>query len=119
MSFDLFVIHKFNAMFADVLESTAGSHVTTMFLTVAQKPPVGKEFEQEVQLIDGPVGKNTSEIAAWLKRDEVRPRSALPPVTSSLDGAYLQFEPSMLEPAGLAELTRLAEQFTVGVWGRC
>ena len=34
----------------------------------------------------------------------------------SLDGVYLQFEPAMLQPAGIAALHKLSQTYAVGVW---
>ena len=35
---------------------------------------------------------------------------------SGIDGFYLEFEPEMLEPEGKAQMLKLAETYTVGVW---
>lgn len=35
-----------------------------------------------------------------------------------LDGVYLEYQPVMLEPAGLAALRKLGETYCVGVWNR-
>lgn len=34
----------------------------------------------------------------------------------SLDGVYLQFEPAMLQPEGMAALRKLSQMYAVGVW---
>jgi len=49
---------------------------------------------------------SADQVPGWLNREKSR-----------LDGIYLQFEPSMLEPSGQAELLKLTQQVVVGVWG--
>ena len=38
------------------------------------------------------------------------------PKINGIDGVYIQYEPYMLEPKGKAEMLKLAESYTVGVW---
>lgn len=102
MSFDLFVIHKFAELFGDGAIPGA-DRVNLLFLTVAQSSPPDQPWECEVNLC---TKGSADQVPGWLNREKSR-----------LDGIYLQFEPSMLEPSGQAELLKLTQQVVVGVWG--
>jgi len=75
-----------------------------MLLTVADEPK--KPCEMRVSVSD------VSPIESWLKTSNNDPHGS-----SSLDGVYMQFEPSMITPRGMAALRELSQRYLVGVWG--
>jgi glycerophosphoryl diester phosphodiesterase len=70
-----------------------------MLLTVADQPE--NRFELCVDVSD------YSPIEGWLNSTH-----------TSLDGVYVRCQPGMLLPEGKAALQKLAEKYTVGVWGK-
>jgi hypothetical protein len=71
-----------------------------MLLTVSDKPKIPCELQVS---IEEPIPK----IDQWLHRDN-----------GALDGVYMQYQPQMLSPDGLANLRLLASKYTVGVWNK-
>lgn len=71
-----------------------------MLLTVSDEPAIPCELQVS---IEEPIPK----IDQWLHRDD-----------GALDGVYMQYEPQMLSPDGLANLRLLASKYTVGVWNK-
>uniref|UniRef100_A0A7S3KZZ5 GP-PDE domain-containing protein n=1 Tax=Amphora coffeiformis TaxID=265554 RepID=A0A7S3KZZ5_9STRA len=69
-----------------------------MLLTVANPPK--KPCEMRVSVTD------LSPVDSWLQTNQ-----------GSLDGVYLQFEPSMTTPEGAAALRELSQRHLVGIWG--
>ena len=70
-----------------------------MLLTVSEEPKNQYELLLHIE--------NVLQVENWLGTGE-----------NKLDGAYLQFEPSMLTKEGATKLRSLSERgWTVGVWG--
>jgi len=66
-----------------------------MLLTVAEPPDMPCKLRVGVD--------DLSPLDRWLK--------------GSLDGVYMQFQPSMLKPEGSAALKELSQRYHVGIWG--
>ena len=71
-----------------------------MLLTVAEEPKMPCHLRAGVE--------DLSPVEAWLNSGGGD--------GSSLDGVYLQFQPEMLEPEGVAALRKLSQTYAVGVW---
>lgn len=69
-----------------------------LLITVAQEP------EQHYELCCGV--SDFKPVHSWLSRED----------NPSLDGVYLQYQPEMLQPDGIAALRALSSQYRVGVW---
>jgi hypothetical protein len=72
-----------------------------LLLTVAQEAK--KQYELTVSVTD------FTPVHSWLRNGDDKP---------SLDGVYLQYQPEMLQPEGIAAMRVLAGQYQVGVWTR-
>lgn len=72
-----------------------------LLLTVAQEAK--KHYELTVSVTD------FTPVHSWLRNGDDKP---------SLDGVYLQYQPEMLQPEGIAAMRVLAGQYQVGVWTR-
>lgn len=113
MSFDAYTIHKLAQEFkaqsfqnvASLLTSAANRQAledasdkvypNLMLLTVSDPPKRPCELQVGIE--------DLSPIDGWMK--------------NSLDGVYMQFQQSMLEPDGLASLQELSKRYRIGVWG--
>jgi len=73
-----------------------------ILLTVVEEPTRKKLHQLTVSVSD------LSPVHSWL-RPEGKP---------SLDGVYLQYQPEMLQPAGIAAMQALSKEYLVGVWAR-
>ena len=71
-----------------------------MLLTVAEEPKMPCHLRAGVE--------DLSPVEAWLNSGGGD--------GSSLDGVYLQFQPEMLEPEGVAALRKLSQTYAAGVW---
>lgn len=117
MSFDAFLMHKLRTELNELSSSFHADSPGTipyendqgltlskiklpnlLLLTAAKRPT--KSCELSVSVTD------FSQVDSWLQH-QGRP---------SLDGVYLQFQPEMLEPEGLAALRGLTLKYEVGVW---
>ncbi|KAL7517226.1 hypothetical protein ACHAWX_002161 [Stephanocyclus meneghinianus] len=121
MSFDAFTMHRLKSELEDMAISLTTERFGSLsppskhsfdrrvdspiklprvlLLTVAKEPQ--KHYELWVDIL------NPSPIHSWLKHGN----------KSSLDGVYLQYQPVMLEPAGIRGLRHLSKQYKVGIWG--
>ena len=118
MSFDAYLMHQLRADLLELGASLCGTDsaispgeeypISTLsspfqlpqllLLTVATPPT--KSYELVTCVTD------FSKVDSWLQH-EGKP---------SLDGVYLQFQPEMLLPEGLAALRDLSSKYLVGVW---
>ena len=102
MSFDAYLMHKLRTELDELLilglVQAQVKLPELLLLTVAEPPTASYELFASVA--------DFSEIDSWLQH-EGKP---------SLDGVYLQFQPQMLHPTGLAALRALSEHYKVGVW---
>ncbi|KAL7458188.1 hypothetical protein ACHAWC_010626 [Mediolabrus comicus] len=123
MSFDAYLMHQLRAELLELSASLCGADsaispneefpipidpISTLYspfklpqlllLTVATPPTKSYELVTSVTDFSG--------VDSWLQH-EGKP---------SLDGVYLQFEPEMLLPEGLAALRALSSKYRVGVW---
>ena len=73
-----------------------------LLLTVVEEPTRKKHYQLTVSVSD------LSPVHSWL-RPEDKP---------SLDGVYLQYQPEMLQPNGIAAMQALCREYLVGVWAR-
>mmetsp|Transcript_12316 Transcript_12316/g.18900 ORF Transcript_12316/g.18900 Transcript_12316/m.18900 type:complete len:296 (-) Transcript_12316:133-1020(-) len=102
MSFDAYLMHRLRTELSELIDQgPALSRVKLpelLLLTIAEPPSTSYELFVSVD--------DFSQVDSWLQH-EGKP---------SLDGVYLQFQPQMLQPQGLAALRALSAQYEVGVW---
>jgi hypothetical protein len=84
------------------LSSPAKHFPKLLLITVAQAPKT--DYELQVDISDP---NKMAELEGWLRgRDG-----------GTLDGVYMQFQKSMLEPEGSEAMRNLASRYDVGMWG--
>lgn len=102
MSFDAYLMHKLrtklNELGDQVLALPRIKFPELLLLTVAKPPTTSYKLFVSVN--------DFSEVDSWLQHEG----------TPSLNGVYLQFQPEMCQPKGLAALRALSAQYLVGVW---
>lgn len=70
-----------------------------LLITVCETPKMECELEVDI--------KNLGRIDNWMRGGEA----------GDLDGVYMQFQPEMLEPEGIAAMSTLSSRYDVGIWG--
>mmetsp|Transcript_44552 Transcript_44552/g.93489 ORF Transcript_44552/g.93489 Transcript_44552/m.93489 type:complete len:536 (+) Transcript_44552:114-1721(+) len=126
MSFDAYTMHKLRSGLDDLASELmagcvpirrsdspdnvcsieeAGSSSTQIKLPEVILLTVADEPQQHYELCVGV--SDFSPVHSWLQH-EGKP---------SLNGVYLQYQPEMLQPNGIAALRALSNQYRVGVWG--
>ena len=102
MSFDAYLMHRLRNDLTKLIEEglvfNQARLPELLLLTVAVPP--SESYEVFASVTD------FSQVDSWLLH-EGKP---------SLEGVYLQFQPQMLQPQGLAALRALSAQYKVGVW---
>ena len=71
-----------------------------LLLTVVRESARNKHYQLMVDISD------LSPVHSWLRPDD----------KPSLDGVYLQYQPEMLQPDGIAAMRALSKEYLVGAW---